>query len=542
MFSSTHQKIVFLLLILTTAVVAQSQPAPAKEATGVVSGKVMIKGKAAAGIVISVRPNERTSGPQIIINYKGTTDDNGEYRIANVPAGNYLVIPLAPALVDSGASDEPRTLIVNKGETIEHIDFALVRGAAITGKVVDADGRPVVEQAVQVFAFPSNARNYSAAQAQTDDRGIYRVYGLKAGRYKVSAGQGDEGSYGSYRTAFYKRTYHPSASDVDQAAVIELSEGGEATNVDVTLGRNMSTYTASGRIVDGDTGQPLANVMYGLMHFVTPNHRSSMSTGAVSNSRGEFKLENLVPGKYAVQIRPGPTSNWRAEDVQFEIVDEDVSGLAVQTRKGSTVSGVVVVEGTDEKNARADLGRLMLAAIPSQPDERGASGWSMIAADGSFKMSGVAPGTVMFQLANSSRFRITRVERSGVVQGRGVDIKEGEEISGVRVFVAYGNATIHGAVELASGTLPAGMRFYVWVRNMSEDPAIASSSNVSADVDARGQFVIEGLLPGTYEVNAGIMSQDTRMNFSAKKQLVVTAGSVNDMTLSVDISPNPTRP
>src|SRR6185369_11980175 len=113
----------------------------AKEATAIVSGTVSIKGKPAAGIVIVLRSFVRNSTAPVL-NYKGTTDVNGDYRIANVPAGNYNIVPLAPALVDANASGQVRTLLLNKGETVEHIDFALVRGGVITGKVVDADGHP----------------------------------------------------------------------------------------------------------------------------------------------------------------------------------------------------------------------------------------------------------------------------------------------------------------------------------------------------------------------------------------------------------------
>lgn len=527
-----------ILIILSCAVFARAQ-SPAKEATSTISGKVTVKDKPLAGVVINLTTN-RYSSQERLISYKARTDANGEYRLVNIPAATYVIMPLAPAFVTSDETPQGRKLIVNKGETIEHIDFSLLRGGAITGKVVDADGRPVIEERVSIFNAQTNERLYFAnADVFTDDRGVYRVYGLRPGSYKVGAGQGEEGSYGGYRPATFKRVFHPSVPEIAQATVLELSEGGEATNVDIVLGRSITTYSASGRIVDAETGQPLASVGYGVMHYISPTSRSSNSSGAVSNSRGEFKLENLVPGKYAVQIRPQPGSNWRADDMQFEIVDDDVTGLVVQTRKGASLSGVVVLEGTADKSARDDLRRLMLTATSEQ--ERPFASWSIIGAEGGFSMTGVAAGTAVFRLGNSSRFRITRVERNGVVQGRGVEVREGETISDLRVFVAYGNASIHGVIEVANGTLPAGARFYVWLHNVADDPTMGISSNGPSDVDARGQFVIDGLLPGTYEVNAGIASEQTRFG-SKKQQIVVNAGSVNNITISVELNPNPARP
>src|SRR5690348_3309414 len=130
MSSSTSHKIVCVLIILSAAILAHSQTVPVKEATGVISGKVTIKGKPAAGIVILVRPNN-VNYPSTAPSYKGATDLNGEYRIANVAAGNYSIMALAPAFVDTSMNPQ-RTLLLNKGETIEHIDFTLVRGGAIT--------------------------------------------------------------------------------------------------------------------------------------------------------------------------------------------------------------------------------------------------------------------------------------------------------------------------------------------------------------------------------------------------------------------------
>ena len=533
MFSSTHQKIFCILAILSSAVLAYSQSAPVKEATGVVSGKVTIKGKAAPGVVILIRSNNTNSNSAA---YKGTTDVNGEYRIANVPAGNYAVMPLAPAFVDASAFGPQRTLLLNKGELVEHIDFALVRGGAITGKIVDADGRPVVEQEVRLFAVSMGDQRFSITGTLTDDRGIYRFYGLRAGGYKVAAGQGERVAMGN-RTTVYKQVFYPEAAEPEQAGVIDVSEGGEAANIDITLGPTVTTYTASGRIIDSETGKPLAAVAYGVKHFVSQYSTSSMSNGAVSNSRGEFKLENLGPGKYAVQITAGRGTTWRADDVLFEIVDDDVSGLVVQTKKGASVSGVVVIEGGDDKNARNDLKRVMLVGYSSIRDERASSAWSMIGPDGSFTMSGLAAGAVMFQIGNAARFRIVRVERNGVVLPRGIEIKEGEEISGVRLVMAYGNGSIRGAVELVNGPIPTGARFSVSAHHISDELGTNSWSHSSAEVDARGQFVLDGLYPGTYELSISIWSADGRTVYGEKKQQVaVTNGSVSDVRLSIEVN------
>ena len=69
-----------------------------------------------------------------------------------------------------------------------------MRGGAITGTVTNAMGEPVVAVRVRATMI-RDARGESprlpvliSSEQPTDDRGIYRIYGLRPGTYIVSAG------------------------------------------------------------------------------------------------------------------------------------------------------------------------------------------------------------------------------------------------------------------------------------------------------------------------------------------------------------------
>mgnify|MGYP003694673385 CR=1 FL=1 len=84
---------------------------------------------------------------------------------------------------------------MSEGEVITKIDFALVRGGVVTGRITDADGHPLIGEHVSVLLkdAPATARQmmmFGGSRNQTDDRGVYRVYGLSPGSYKVSVGPG----------------------------------------------------------------------------------------------------------------------------------------------------------------------------------------------------------------------------------------------------------------------------------------------------------------------------------------------------------------
>jgi protocatechuate 3,4-dioxygenase beta subunit len=536
MASSTRQAIACIIVIIGAAVFARAQSVPVKEATSSISGKVTVKGKGAPGIVVGLRSNEQSYRPQSVT-YRAVTDADGEYRIANVPAGNYQLMAVAPAFVSPEIFGS-KSLIVDKGETIEHVDFSLVRGGVITGKVLDSDGRPAIEE--EVFAVPSQLgeRSYNVPTARTDDRGVYRIFGMAAGSYKVAAGRDESSFFPEQSRAAYKRTYHPSVVDLAQATVIEVTEGSEATNIDITLSRPLTTYSASGRVVDSETGQPLPNLGYGLTYFADSNSTSSWNNGAVTNARGEFSYRALLPGKYEVALRPGPNTDWRVEPLRFEVIDQNVTGLVVKAKRGASISGVVVLEGTDDKAVREQLSRSGLtASIAGAASERSWFNGMSLSRDGSFHMGGLQSGVATFVFPSGSRFRVARVEHEGVIQSRGIELKEGQQISGVRVVINYGNASIRGVIELENGVRPENGRFFVNVRKREEDGRNTHISETSAQVDARGQFVMEGLMPGDYEVQAGLYIPGPKPTVIDKTQaLIVTAGAATNIVVKLDLN------
>ena len=262
MVSSGRQTAICILLLLSTVVSAQSQSAVDKAATSTISGKVTVGGKGVWGVVVGLVISDQYRSNVRPTSFRSTTDEDGNYRITNLPPGTYDVIPASPVYV---ATEGRKSLVVGKNETVENIDIALERGGVITGKVTDAEGRPVIEETIYVSAATTEKRLPYFRNVRTDDRGIYRAYGVPAGSYKVSAGRDANSSPGSRRPENRnQRTYHPSAVDPAAAIVIDVSEGSEATNVDITFAAPLRNYSARGRIIDGDTAKPVPNTRVGV--------------------------------------------------------------------------------------------------------------------------------------------------------------------------------------------------------------------------------------------------------------------------------------
>jgi hypothetical protein len=275
--------------------------------------------------------------------------------------------------------------------------------------------------------------------------------------------------------------------------------------------------------------------------YLNQNTRSGLSDGSVSNSNGEFKWENLRPGKYSVYVNNLSDSDWYAEEAPFEVNDRDVTDLVVKLIKATTLSGVIIFEGTNDKSV---LEKFYGARVVVRTDTENKTTYSVgVQADGSFRFNGLLAGPATLGVEGKG-LELVRVERNGVVQPAGFIIREREQISGLRLIVHYYTASIRGVLKVDSDTpLAANARFYVSLKKIDEPvrQLDQSSSYRPIEVDARGQFVAEGLAPGTYEVTAqSHVPNEPRSQVLIGKQQVTIADS-GVVNITVTLSP-PNRP
>jgi hypothetical protein len=373
----------------------------------------------------------------------------------------------------------------------------------------------------------------------TDDRGVYRIYGLRPGKYRVAAGSSEDRMYyGRGSRSVYRQTFHPSTTVASEATLIEVTEGSEATNVDISLRRTLNAFTVHARVLNAETGEPIANALYGLQKF--QENGSTSTSGFASNLQGEIKLESVTPGKYALFLETSPRSNVYAEPMLFEVVDHDIKDLVIKASSGSSVSGVVVLDGVDQKLPGNRVNELVIFARiePKNRHMHGSMPSGVINPDGSFKVSGLRPGVVELVVWGRRQgpmvsYQVAQVERDGVVQSGGIEIKAGEQIKGLRVTVKALTGQIRGVLKLENGHIP-GSQFSVQIKKIGEN------SGLSAQVDDRGRFVSDPMAPGLYEVSVWAHPSNGRA-VSAKQQVVVADNQVTEVTLTLDLKA-PGRP
>lgn len=561
----------FILLTFCQATFSQtaSQPASQQTGTGTISGTVKMGEAPAAGITLALMPDQggraagRGPGQQPAVapdntqtkTAQTTTDDKGFYTFAGVAAGKYRVALLADTLVVSNG--DPRAagtaVTISDGQAVGQIDFKVAPGGVITGRVSEHNGRPVIAQRISLMLVGENGQpqQFNGGNRQgyeTDDRGVYRVYGLPAGRYLVSAGTdanaGNRPGPGGNRRNRYPLTYYPNATDVAQAQVVELTAGSTSESIDIALGEPLKTYAVTGRAVDAETGEPVTVIPINVGR-PTGNQGGGQrggqqqagqqatqaapggSTGSgATNLKGEFRVTGLMPGRYSISVNaPGSedtSSDFYNDPVTFEINGDDTNGVVVKVHRGASINGIVVIDGSNDPAVIAQLAQLNVSATSrggqggqggrgggggGGNSGSGRQGFSQVNPDGTFRVTGLAPGNVRLSLngfggPGSNGFSVMRIERNGTAMTGDMTVASGEVVSGVRIIVGYGTGVIQGNVVVA-GTLPAGTRMNVTARqtnSSSTSGSAASGQNRPAQIDARGNFRIEGLLSGTYEL------------------------------------------
>lgn len=539
---------VLLLGITASAAFAQSTQ---KQGTGTITGQIMLGDKGMANVAVVLYPPERI--PERTAVARATTDYEGRYRLTGVPSGRYNVVVFAPAMVgpsDGMFGETGKAVTIAEGETVEKIDLSLVRGGVITGRVMDADGAPVIGERINLSPVDKTqgGRGYSSYNLymnQTDDRGIYRLYGLSPGRYTVSIGESSENPgfrFGSGGRGYYARTFHPNVTDESRATIIEVTEGSEASNVDITLGRKSQTFAATGRVVD-ENGKPVPSVRIGHGAVMKGQNRlGSFGFGTVTDESGRFRLDGMIPGRYAAFVWSDVDTGSYSDPVMFEIAEGDVSGLEVKMRRGASISGVAVVEGTTDRSVLAKLSQLRISANPSQPSDTMSVpiyNGTTIAPDGSFRIAGLRPGKSRMYLSSYPPipgFTLARVEREGIAS-REIDLAPGAQVTGLRVVIEYGTGSVRGMVKLENGTLPEGMRMNVAARRTD---ATNGPSEYGSQVDARGHYLIDGLATGEYEISLYVYLVTTgsrpRGFPPIKQSITVTNGIASEVNLTFDLN------
>lgn len=111
------------------------------------------------------------------------TDTRGQYQIPNLPTGKVTVSVVPPVGFDMRYLE--RQLELRDLRACSEMDFTISQIGSVSGRVVDASGRPVAGVAVEAVAAELAGFDPPAFQdpARTDNRGVFEFEELPPGTY-----------------------------------------------------------------------------------------------------------------------------------------------------------------------------------------------------------------------------------------------------------------------------------------------------------------------------------------------------------------------
>lgn len=553
------QLLAVVVFFIALTPVASQVPKPAPKDAGSISGRLTIDGKSKAGFkleLIKIGPDGFHEATVMSV----ITGKGGLYVFKGVPAGIYDIAPDTPNafVANEGASGNlGKNVVLERNEVLTDINFDLVSKGGISGRVVDSNGQPVVGEAVEYLEKredgtlqPLSLPNPS--ERSTNTEGIYHISGLAPGRYVVKVGI----AYGL--TVFgptneprsrFPETFHPDVTDSSQATTVQVTSSHETKNVDIRVGAPLTTFRIEGQVI-ADNGALVPGIWLGVFARRANGKDTYNVTGVHrSNSNGEFTVIGALPGQYVVYPENDDAKNIYGDPVPVEVKDADVTGLKITMHSASSITGIVSFEGTSNSVAADKLSGLKVVAHTLLSEPTGRNNGGPIEPDGAFHITGVRPGKVALTVedewgATPPGLTLLRVERNGTVGPNVIEVGPGQDVSGVKLVLGAGTGVLRGEVKIQGGELE-GLHLQLSCRPTNADPDAVFDP---ANLDARGHFLIQNLMPGEYELTIGpdtaFTTGDgaklTRSRMPTVKRLVIVpAGGAADVTLIMTLSPKP---
>ena len=462
-----------------------------------VSGRVLnsVNGTPIAGAEVTLSGMEAPARgtPQT---YIVDTDSDGRFSIPSAAPGVY-----APRPKKIGYELRPlnRFLIVEPGQPAA-IELRLTPDAAITGRVLDAEGDPIRSSTVEAmqYSFTGGKRQVkSIRKVMSDDHGTYRLFNLPAGRYYLRAQHSLQNCFISMATPLAMPqcrdglvtlgpAFYPSAAEISRATQVTVGAGAELAGIDLRLGPR-ALYTIHGKFV----GAPASRQSTTLLLM---DSEGKATTYDFDIAGDEFAFKDVPPGSYRLVADFAPDQN-SAENHVFatqpvEVVNHDVDA-PLAFRKGRKITGTAQLEGG------APARRNELEFIRFTPLDGGVEAEVTVKPDGSPLEVSLAPGAYRVDIVRPPGIYLKTVLAAGqALPDRKLDA---DSVASPLTIVAGADlGAVEGAVLDESGK-PVYNAEVTMVRDGEDNWANRFQSMITK---SDGKFRFKDVVPGEYKAYA----------------------------------------
>jgi hypothetical protein len=238
-----------------------------------------------------------------------TTDSSGNFSLANVPAGEYLVFADLPGV---GAAKADITVTADPNTPVDMQLVAPRNGGGgdqisvgtVSGAVTDSDGNPVVDASVGLIPATAGA---AVIGTESDSNGDFSLTNVPPGTYTLAAGSKGIGSdkvadivVTANQTTTQNLTLTESSSDSGGSGGSSGgsggSGGGSGGDSSGTGGTTQGVGSVSIAVVDS-SGNPVPSASVGLISSVS----GTPIIGGAADANGDITLTNVPAGTYTLE-------------------------------------------------------------------------------------------------------------------------------------------------------------------------------------------------------------------------------------------------
>jgi hypothetical protein len=536
-----------LIGLLATGVMAQQSAADktrnaaqaqSKERRGTIKGRVVSdSGQALANVNITLFP---ISAMQAQRRMAGT-DEDGRFEIDDLAPATFSIVPSAPGYVLPWAANQRRYYRIG-----DEVTLTMIKGGVITGMVRNAAGEPVVGVMVSPMRVRDaegkpSLRGGNARDKMTDDRGIYRIYGLEPGAYLISAGgRSDFYTGGLNKYAEDVKTFHPSSTR-ETATEVMVQNGQEVSGIDINY-RGDKGRTISGTVANIAPLSENTTISVSLIHAASSVFETSTLV-MIREGHPGFALYGVADGEYLIRAERLGQNNeknqYASPPRRVSVKGNDVSGIELALAPMASLSGVVVLEQTSVSKGKAPCEKQRLATLeetflmfrkdsknesPEQKwlnagatvmlNEKGEFSANRLSA-GSYRLAADLPSETWYiksqslSTAPKSNQPNYRNQQLSEVAAKGIALRAGEQVAGLTITIAEGAASLSGVVRAASEREALPPRLRVYLVPAEREQANEVLRFFQAEVPFDGAFSFSNLPPGKYWVLARLGNEES---------------------------------
>jgi hypothetical protein len=464
---------------------------------------------------------------------RGTlTDDQGIFDFVELPAGRYTVVASKAGFIQlSYGQRRPlqagTPLQLLDGQQLKGVEFRLPRGSAIAGSVFDEDGEPMPGVQVRIMRYQylqGERRLTPAGNAQTDDKGQYRVWGLMPGEYYVNAlarnfnvgggprgfgggrGAGRGGGGGGFAPSptgvdeddmAYAPTFYPGVANVTDAKPLTVALSQELLDISFNM-QLVHAARVNGHVTNPD-GSEVSSGNVNLVNEGAARGQVGVNYGSRIDWDGSFEIANVPPGRYIMRARGTDSETPQYAAQPLSVNGQDIDDVLVIVTPGAQLTGTVtLLPGSTQA---PDISNIRISAPATDQESFGQQPNARVDKEGKFSLDGVPAGLHLIRPNGGTRgWTLKSVTIGGRdVTDAPISLRSGESVPNVAIVFTDKLTEINGTVMTDQSTPIPDLTVLAFTTDSSLWRPQARQI-MTARPDQTGKFRIRGLPPGDYYI------------------------------------------